>query len=366
MRKTITFILFVWGIATLSTTVFAYEFSETLAINGVVSGAIQCQDLSESAGAENTCESSVPFQPSLSYRPTNTSTLFFKLGFAAGNGLNDKTPFVIPPWGADLEDDVENINGSGRDHLLEAWYRHFFALQKGNSIGVTVGIIDASQYLDQNAYANDEYTQFMNPALSNAPNTLLPSYDFGVVAEWFLYKWTLSAVVMDVHQYLIDEKYTFYGLQAGYTLDTRFGAGHYRVLLNGDRNLIDLAGKSKQKNDILILSFDQAFGQKVGGFLRMGWRLDDEQINYQAIYTGGIDIKGNSWNRSLDNIGLGYAYLSGGDGNIIRTRIAEIYYRYVIVDYLALTADIQHMQDEKILGGSPSGFIYGLRATIEF
>lgn len=105
---------------------FAFDINEKLAINGVLSGAIQCQDLSHPADAEDTCESGVPFQPSLSFRPTHSSTLFLKLGFAAGKGLNDVTPFVIPPWGADLQNDVENINGSGRDYLLEAWYRHFF------------------------------------------------------------------------------------------------------------------------------------------------------------------------------------------------------------------------------------------------
>lgn len=343
----------------------AFEVGEKLSLNGILSGAVQCQDLSKSSD-EDTCESAVPFQLTLTYRPTNKDTLFLKLGFTAGNGLNNITPFVISPWGADMEDDVENINGSGRDHLLEAWYQHFFALEQSNSLAVTLGIIDASQYLDQNAYANDEYSQFMNPTLSNAPNTFFPAYDLGIAAEWFLHNWSFSAVVMDVNQYNVDDKYLFYGLQAAYTLNTNLGAGHYRVLLNGDRNFIDEVGKSKQKNDILIVSFDQALGKTVGAFVRMGWRLDNEPINYHALYTGGIDIKGNPWGRVRDNIGLGYAYLSGGSRNIIRTQVAEAYYRFVVTDYLALTADIQHMRDEKIRGGSPEGMIYGLRATIEF
>ncbi len=346
--------------------VVAYEVNDKLALNGILSGAVQCQDISNSPGDENTCETAVPFQPTLTYRPTNTDTLFLKLGFASGNGLNNITPFVLPPWAADMEDDVKNINGSGRDHLLEVWYRHYFALKQSNSLAVTLGIIDASKYLDQNAYANDEYTQFMNPALSNAPNTFLPSYDLGVAAEWYLHNWSFSAVVMDVHQSNVDDKYLFYGLQAAYTLNTNLGTGHYRVLLNGDRNLIDEVGRSKQKNDLLILSLDQALGKTVGAFIRMGWRLDNEPINYHAIYSAGIDIKGNPWSRPGDNIGLGYAYLSGGSRNIIRTQVAEAYYRFVITDYLALTADIQHMQDEKIRGGSPQGMIYGVRATIAF
>ncbi len=345
--------------------VAAYEVNDTLSLNGILSGAVQCQDITN-APEENTCETAVPFQPSLTYRPSNQDTFYLKLGFTSGNGLNNVTPFVITPWGADMEDDVENVNGSGRDHLLEAWYRHFFALQQSNSLELTLGIIDGSRYLDQNAYANDEYTQFMNPALSNAPNTFLPSYDLGVAAEWFLHNWSFAAVVMDVHQYTTDDKYLFYGLQAAYTLNTNLGIGNYRILLNGDRNLIDEVGQSKQKNDLLILSLDQALGKTVGVFTRLGWRLDDEPINYHAIYSAGIDIKGTAWARERDNIGIGYAYLSGGSRNIIRTQIAETYYRLVATDYLALTADIQYMRDEKVSNNNPKGFIYGLRVAIEF
>ncbi len=358
--------IFTIVIALLSlSTVNAYEFSDRLSVNGVLSAAVQCQEI-RNEPTEDTCETALPFQPSLTYRPTNQDTIFLKLGFTEGNGLNNITPFVISPWGADMEDDVENINGSGRDHLLEVWYRHFFTLQQSNSLALTAGIIDGSRYLDQNAYANDEYTQFMNPALSNAPNTFLPSYDLGIAAEWYLHKWSFSAVFMDVHQYTTDDKYFFYGLQAAYTLNTNLGIGNYRILLNGDRNLIDEVGRSKQKNDLLIVSLDQALGKTFGIFARLGWRLDDEPINYQAIYSTGIDIKGNPWNRVRDNIGIGYAYLNGGSRNIIRTQVAEFYYRFVMTDYLALTADVQYMRDEKNFGGNPKGFIYGLRATIEF
>lgn len=366
MQKIITFSLLVWIASFLVTPIFAYEYSDTLAINGVLAGAIQCQDLSEPAGAENTCGSGLPFQPSLTYRPTKASTLFLKLGFAAGNGLNDESPFITPPWAADLEDNVKNINGSGRDYLLEAWYRHFFALQKSNTLALTVGIIDASQYFNENAYASDEYTQFMNQALSNGPNAFVPSYDAGIAAEWFFHKWSFTALVMDAHKSNFDDTYTFYGLEAGYTLDTSLGTGHYRILINEGQNLFELADGGEVDKNLLTLSFDQAFGKTFGGFIRIGWLLDKPTIAYDALYSGGINIKGNPWHRSLDNIGIGYAYLDGDAGNIIRTRIAEVYYRYVMGDYLALTADIQHMQDEKIQGGSPSGFIYGIRAVIEF
>ena len=344
----------------------AYVLTDKLSVNGVLAGTAQCQKLTENTDGNDTCEAAIPLQPELTYQPSRHDRLFLKLGFAAGNGLNDVTPFIIPPWGADLEADVENINGSGRDHLLEIWYEHVFPIDDRNMLSLTLGIIDASLYLDNNAYANDEYVQFMNPALSNAPNTLLPSYDLGVAAVWQIDQWTFSGVLMDVHQNLGSETYTFYGIEAGYRLDTGLGTGNYRILLNGDRNLIDSTVGRQQKNDILIFSFDQQLGNSVGAFTRLGWRLDDEPINYRALYSGGIDIRGRLWGRVLDNIGIGLVYLDGGNNRITKTRIFETYYRWVFNPYLALTGDAQYVRDVFRQNPEAKGFVYSLRATVIF
>ena len=344
----------------------AHQLTENLYLDGVVSGALQCQNLTAETQGTDTCKGAAPFQPTLTYLPGRHDILLIKLGFATGNGLNDVTPFNIPPWGADLRDNVRDINGSGRNHLLEAWYEHIFEFDKRNNLGLTLGIIDASQYLDQNAYANNEYTQFMNPALSNAPNALLPSYDPGAVVQWFVRNWSFTGAIMDVHQFNSDDTYTFYGIQAGYRLETELGAGNYRILINGDRNLVDLAGSGTQQNDIVLVSIDQQLGNDFGVFTRFGWRLEGETINYRAIYSGGVDIRGRRWSRVLDNIGIGLVYLDGGNTTIINTRIAEAYYRLVLHSNLAVTADIQYMRDEYFQTTSTEGFIYSLRATLYF
>ena len=344
----------------------AYELTEKLSLDGVLSGAVQCQSLSDETAGDDTCKSAIPLQPELTYRTSMHDRLFLKLGFAAGNGLNDVSPFNIPSWGANLNNDVKNINGSGRDYVLEAWYEHVFELDRRNRLGVILGIIDVSRYLDQNAFANDEYIQFMNPALSNAPNTFFPAYDPGIAAEWYIGEWAFSGVLMNVHQVNSPDMYTFYGLQAGYRLETELGTGNYRISLNGDRDFVDEAGASKQKNDIVIISIDQQFGNKIGAFTRVGWRLDDELINYRAIYSGGIDIRGATWGRILDNIGIGLVYLDGGNQKIINSRIAEAYYRMVINPYLAFTADIQYMRDEYFQIAGAEGVIYSFRATVNF
>ena len=171
---------------------------------------------------------------------------------------------------------------------------------------------------------------------------------------------------MDVHQLTSSDKYAFYGIQARYTLKTSQGTGHYRVLLNGDRDFIDEAGASKKRNDVLIISIDQPFGKVLGVFTRMGWRLDNESINYQAVYTGGVDIKGTNWGRMLDNIGIALGYMDGGNNRIIRTRLAEAYYRMVINPTMSFTGDIQYMHDQYFSMPGAEGMIYSLRVTVNF
>ena len=346
------------------TSVQAHEISENLSLGGVLSAAVQCQNLKGETAVNDTCKGAVPLQPELTFRPDAHNRFYLKLGFAKGNGLNDDSPFNLSSWGADLEDDVKNINGSGRDYLLEAWYEHAVEMGRRNRLGLSLGIIDASRYLDQNAFANDEYSQFMNPALSNAPNTFFPSYEPGVAAEWHLDQWIFSAVYMKAHQVSSSEKYDFYGLQASYRLETKIGPGNYRVLINGNRDFVDTRGEGKQQNDTLLISFDQKLGKKMGLFTRMGWRLDDEVINYRAIYSGGVDIRGATWGRVLDNIGVALVYLDGGDSTRISTRVAELYYRFVINPYIAITPDIQYMQDRYFSSPEAEGFIYSLRMTV--
>jgi porin len=344
----------------------AHELTEKLSLDGVLSGALQCYNIADDDIADDTCKSAVPLQPAFTYRTSIHNRLLLKLGFATGNGLNETLPFNIAAWGADLEDGVVNINGSGRDHVLEFWYEHVVAFDQRNRLGLTLGIIDASRYLDQNNYANDEYIQFMNPALSNAPNAFFPSYDLGIAVEWLIERWSLTAVFMDVNQESTDDNYTFYGLQAGYLLNSDLGSGHYRVLLNGNNNYVDTPGLGKQQNDTLLISVDQHLGKIFGFFSRLGWRLDNEPINYRAIYSAGIDIRGSSWGRLLDNIGIGFVYLEGGKSSINSTRIAEGYYRWVFNPYIAITADVQYMEDRYNQVPETTGFIYSVRASVNF
>jgi len=351
----------------LATPALGYDINEQLAIAGLLAGAIQCQNVTNAPGFSDTCAGAAPFQPTMRFRPTRTDELFIKFGFAAGNGLNEKSPFENAPWAADLEDGVKNINGSNRDYLLTAWYKHTFSTGDDHRLRTSLGIIDATDYLDENAYANDEYTQFMNATLTNGPNVFLPSYDWGFALEWNDRSWSFSGVLMEINENDDGNNYSFYGLQASYRVNNRLGAGHYRVILTGSsEDFLNPAGTQLEERVSNLYSFDQAFGDIIGGWVRFGWQSEEAAINYHGIFSGGIDIKGTAWGRHGDNIGIGYAYLTGGNLGIDKTNVAEAYYRWQLGRTIGLTADIQFQHDSYKLGEGPRGWIASVRAVAGF
>ena len=93
-------------------------------------------------------------------------------------------------------------------------------------------------------------------------------------------------------------------------------------------------------------------------------------MDYKALYSGGINFSGKGWNRDEDNIGVGYAYLEGGNQSVENTQVFEAYYRAVLNEYAAITADIQYMKDDITNVDSrqenPEGWIFGMRLTAEF
>ncbi len=114
------------------------------------------------------------------------------------------------------------------------------------------------------------------------------------------------------------------------------------------------------------ISFDQQFGEIVGAWIRFGWQDDKAAIDYKDLYSGGLNISGNLWGRENDNIGIGYAHLRGGNQEVDKTDVFEIYGRFALNDIFAITGDMQYMKDSRKTGDGPSGLIFGLRATAEF
>ncbi len=339
-----------------------------LSLRGLLAGAYQHQNVDDAPGFNNTGRGAIVFQPEIGIILSEADEIFTKFGFTAGNALDDGTPpFTFTSWAADIEDDVKDINGRNRDYLLTAWYKHTFTFSEKNTLGITSGLVDATDYLDENAYANDEFTQFMNQVLVNAANAFFPSYDLGAVVEWEFGEFALKGIAMSVGENDDGRSFQFYGANMDYTMDTKLGEGHYRVTVDWtSKDFNNPAGNKLEPKQCVILSLDQQLGEILGAWIRFGWQDDDAAIICKSLYSGGLDINGRLWRREQDNVGIGYAYLKGGNRDLDNAYIFETYVRFLLNEYVAITADLQY-QDNKIKQGySPSGFISGVRCVVEF
>jgi Carbohydrate-selective porin, OprB family len=182
---------------------------------------------------------------------------------------------------------------------------------------------------------------------------------------------SMDAPLLDGAFDAFDNSCNFWGLQAAYQLETSLGTGNYRLILAGTSDeFLNPAGTQEEGRLAWGLSFDQALGNVVGAFLRLGWQNDAAAMDYTALYSGGLNFNGSGWGREADNIGLGYAYLEGGNLGLDHTQVIEAYYRFGINDYLAFTADVQYMADDRIEVGpiqeDPQGWILGVRLTAQF
>ncbi len=330
---------------------------------GLLSAAYQYQIVDPS---DNNPNGNLLFQPEVGIALSERDELFFKFGFAAGNGLNP-APFNLTAWAALKEDDVKDINGRNRDYLLTAWYAHTFSFSGEKSLQLTGGIIDSTDYLDNNAYSNDEHTQFMNSTLVNAQNSFLPSFDLGGVAFLELDRLELTAVAMNIGECSPGNSCNYFGTELQYNLETSLGDGSYRIILSRTSEAFpDPAGLNKEARSMVTFSFDQELGEVFGVWTRFGFEDDKPAIDYAQLLSGGVDISGSLWGRQQDNIGIGYAFVNGGNLDIESSQVVEAYSRFLLNEFFALTLDVQYMQDENSTANDSSGYVFGVRGVATF
>ena len=128
---------------------------------------------------------------------------------------------------------------------------------------------------------------------------------------------------------------------------------------------------SKESLKAVFISFDQELGKIFGAWIRFGWQDDGAAITHEAIYSGGVQINGTLYGRESDTIGIGAAFLPGADqaGQPVKsTRAAEVYWRFGLHEYFALTLDAQYIADDYRagFGDGPNGYILGARGVGEF
>lgn len=270
-------------------------------------------------------------------------------------------------------------------------------------ITISAGRFSLSDFFDDNAYAHDPRTQFLNWALMANGAWDYPAnargYNYGVVVELFRGPWAVhlsSSAVPELANGSIMEYDLMHANGESAQVDRSFKvngrAGMLRLLYarmntrapsyrNGiealalaDTALLDqfegLSRPSRHGGRKTTIGFsgDLDLGGGAGVFLRAGW--NDGQYSTWAFteidqtLTGGLSLKGTRWKRPDDAVGLAIGangisgphrdFLSrGGNGFILgdgalnyrEELIVEAYYSALLTPFFQITLDYQYMQN---------------------
>lgn len=293
-----------------------------------------------------------------------------------------------------------------------------------------LGKIDGTSLLDQNAFASNHRTQFMNTGLRVNPVLFytVPYTTMGALAVWFPTKWLqISTAVADNDP---DGAVTKTGFNTAfhgrdwYTIGQEFDltikpfdkTGHQRLgwfwtsrdfpELGGDgriqfprvigprliarqllprwlrvvrlgRNVYSLTDLETSADTWgLFYNFDQYLftetddpGQGVGVFGRFGY--GGEPNIFEQFYSLGVSGKGSIPDRDRDTWGVGYYHVNINDDTLPGLDIqseqgVEAYYNIEITPWFHITPDLQVIVDA---GGSSRhdvAVVYGLRMQMSF
>ncbi len=343
--------------------------ADVVQFSGIFSAAWQHESV---RGARDREGGSFIFQPEVVARASERTLVRARFGFAADDALNNDSPFAsVQPWAADTESGVNNINGRSRDAVIIAEVTHAMTTRAGE-LTITGGVLDPTEFLDENAFANDELSQFMNLAFVNDPIANLPTYDVGAAVRLDSGDWQFTALGQRYGSNGIGRSFTLWGGQAMY----HFGGedrdvDNVRLTVTGtSSDFADPTGASNDESQIGVsVSVDHRLLDCCGVFSRLSWGNDDPARAFDRYASAGFAFNGSSWGREHDVVGVGLGYLDGGNTFYDDAIVGEIYGSVELVDTIVLTADAQYV-DENVIAGAPQrgvdGWILGLRVTMTF
>ncbi|MBN9011840.1 MAG: carbohydrate porin, partial [Rhizobiales bacterium] len=286
-------------------------------------------------------------------------------------------------------------------------------------ITLTIGRFAVGDFFDGNAYAKDPRTDFMNWSIwaSGAYDfpADLPGFTRGAVVELNRKDWAVRAGFFQVPEEPNSDVLVYKGgaggvveLEERYTIFDRPGklrlaafanrgkTGSYRSALGlamSDPALnVNDAMASLRRNRMkygFYANLEQAITADIGLFARASWNDGQSEIlsftDIDRSVSGGVSIKGNSWGRPNDTVGVAGAVnglsganrdflAAGGIGLLIgdemlnyRTeKIFEAYYAYGLNKWNTLTFDYQFVANPAYNANRGPVSIFSVRAHAEF
>jgi len=295
--------------------------------------------------------------------------------------------------GAGVEDELKVFSNVNRDasnsenrlELTEAYYEHYLKLIP---LTLTFGKLNPTVYIDDNAYANDETSQFLGRCFRNSPVIEFPDNSAGIRLGFSPDEpLEFNFVAFDADS---DWEDIFDGIflagQVNFKPKLLGGEGNYRLIgwLN-DRNHIKWLEQTKDKEEGygFGISFDQGLTNDLGLFLRYGWQNPKVYLNstsnfsLEQSYSLGGQLKGNLWGRNDDVVALAFGQIFPSDdykkADVARRakleNHLECYYNYRVNEHLSLSPNLQVIWDpygKDAANGDSTIVVGGLRGQVNF
>ena len=278
-----------------------------------------------------------------------SADLFFTAGIAQNTiffadivGLSGSPPDAEIPTLTLLNGYTARLIRQNEINLREAWIRTELF---GQRLALTAGRLDLTNYFDQNAFANDETTQFISDALVNNQMLGLSSNGTGVGAEFdpkngFRFKFGFQQSNTNATN-LSDSLYTL--SEVGYTF-TPFALpeGTYRLWFRTDNTEPDAIRTGAG------LSLDQKLTSAVGVFSRYGLGEADPAgapiYQRHHFFSAGVGVQTSFVLNPQDTWGIGYAQMRLAAGE--KEHLAEGYYNFQLTERLRLSFHLTHVLDQ--------------------
>lgn len=313
------------------------------------------------------------------------------LGFEKLFDENNKVFVHLESGQGSIESQLQVFSNVNRDSdesdavisVTEAWYMHNFS-----SIGLnfTVGKIDASAGVDENAYANDETSQFLGNLFRNSAAIDMPDDNsFGMKTAYESSKIDATLQYMSADASFGDVTRNIF-ISAQVNLKPDFigeKEGNYRFYAWTNTKeyskWTDLS-KTDEKNYGFGISFDQQLTDILGAFARYGWQDQsvynvEQGFSLSQSWSFGLQFMPGLFNEN-DVFGVAYGQIIPSsdykDVNVLNAKTEnhfEIYYNWSLNDYLSVSPDAQIIENPyggDAENGDDTIFVCGIRVQINF
>lgn len=364
----------------------------------------------------------------LGVRPWEGGEIFYAPELAQGFGLSgtlglggfsngeaQKAGFPFPRYNTSRLFLRQTFGLGGEQETIEEDGTHFGGKVDVSRLSVTVGRVFVPDFIDNNAYADEPRTGFLNWSIWAAGAFDFPAdqpgYSWGAVAELNQKAWAIRAGyllmpsesnsnnfdsrVFGRGEYLLEHE-TRYSLFAhpgklrliGW-LNSTFSGSYAETLANPDLNLDITQTRRTRTKYGAVANIEQSLSDQFGLFSRLSWNNGKNEImaftDIDASASFGGVLKGNGWGRPDDRIGLAGAVnalspdhrafiAAGGMGILVGDgqlnyqpeRILESYYSVAIQKRTTLTFDYQFITNPAYNADRGPVSIFSARLHSEF